>query len=174
MPTLHTLPTLPTLHTLSIQPILSTFSFFRPCLPSLSFLPRLPCLTSLSSLPCFPCHPFLICVTSLLCPSNLPCLSSLPSSSSLSHLVSPGSRQTKHLADPALGLLSRWVSGRVSGLFIKQIGRVIKLTALTVVLLWRETRRASRQPDGPALRHEQTKLVHFNRKHNTAGAHSRF
>ena len=38
----------------------------------------------------------------------------------------------------------------------------------------RPTRPASRQPDGLAVRHEQTKLVHFNRIHDTAGAHSPF
>ena len=89
-------------------------------------------------------------------------------------VVSPSGRQTKHLADPALGLLSRRVSGRVRGLVIKLIDRVTKLTALTAVLLSRATRLASRQPDGLAMRHEQTKLVHFNRINDTAGAHSRF
>ena len=76
-----------------------------------------------------------------------------------------------HVADPALGLLSRQVSGRVSGLVIKVISRWTKLTALTAVLLLRATRPASRKPDGLAVRHEQTKLVHFNRMHDTAGAH---
>ena len=79
-----------------------------------------------------------------------------------------------HLADEALGLLSRRVSGRVSGLVIKLIGRVTQLIALTAVLLSRATRLASRQPDGPAVRHEQTKRVHFNRIHDTAVAHSPF
>ena len=78
------------------------------------------------------------------------------------------------MADEALGLLSRRVSGRVSGLVIKLIGGLTNLTALTAVLLSRATRLASRQPDGLAVRHEQTKLVHFNRIHETAGAHSRF
>ena len=79
-----------------------------------------------------------------------------------------------HVADPALGLLSRRVSGRVSDLVIKLIGRGTKLTTLTAVLLSRATRLASRQPDGLAMTHEQTKLVHFNRINDTAGAHSRF
>ena len=56
-----------------------------------------------------------------------------------------------HLADEVLGLLSRRVSGRVSGLVIKLIGRVTKITALTAVLLSMATRLASRQPDDPAL-----------------------
>ena len=89
-------------------------------------------------------------------------------------VVLPGGRQTKHLTDPALVLLSRRVSGRVSGLVIKLIGRLTKLTALTAVLLSRATQLASRQPDGLAGRHEQTQLVHFNRINDTAGAHSRF
>ena len=89
-------------------------------------------------------------------------------------IVSPSAGQTKLLADEALGLLSRRVSGRESGLIIKFVSRVTKLTALTAVLLSRGTRLASRQPDGPAVRHEQTKLVHFNRIYDTAGAHSRF
>ena len=79
-----------------------------------------------------------------------------------------------HVADPALGLLSRRVSGRVSDLVIKLIGRGTKLTTLTAVLLSMATRLASRRPDGLAMRHEQTKLVHFNRIIDTAGAHSRF
>ena len=89
-------------------------------------------------------------------------------------VVSPGGRQTKQLADPALGLLSRRVSGRVSGLVIQLIGGETKLTALTAALLSRANRLASRQPDGLAMRHEQKKLVHFNRIHDTAGDHSRF
>ena len=89
-------------------------------------------------------------------------------------VVSPSGRQTKHLTDPALGLLSRRVSGRVSDLVIKLIGRGTKLTTLTAVLLSRATRLASRQPGGLAMRHEQTKLVHFNRINDTAGAHSHF
>ena len=66
------------------------------------------------------------------------------------------------------------MSGRVTGLVIKLIRRLTKLTALTAVLLSRATRLASRHPDGLAVRHEQTKLVHFNQIHDTAGAHSRF
>ena len=89
-------------------------------------------------------------------------------------VISPGCRQTKQFAYEALGLLSRRVSSRVSGLFFKLIGRLTKLTALTAVLLSRGTRLASRQPDGLTVRHEQIKLVHFNRIHDTAGAHSRF
>ena len=89
-------------------------------------------------------------------------------------VVSSGGRQTKHLADQALGLLSRRVSGRVSGLVINLLGRVTKLTALNGVLLSRATLLASRQPDGLAVRHEQIKLVHFNRIYDTAWAHSRF
>ena len=89
-------------------------------------------------------------------------------------VVSRGGRQNKHLADPALGLPSRRVTGRVSVLVIKVNGRVTKLTAFTEESLTRTTQLASRRPNGLAVRHEQTKLVHFKRKHDTAGAHSRF
>ena len=85
-----------------------------------------------------------------------------------------GGRQTKHLADPALGLTSRRVSGRVSVLVIKLNSRVTKLTAFTEEWLTRATQLASWQPHGLVVRHERKKLVHFKRKHDTAGAHSRF
>ena len=89
-------------------------------------------------------------------------------------VVSPGGRQTKHLADEAVGLPSRRMNGRVIGLVIKLNGRVTKLTAVTAELLTRATRLASRQPDGLIVRQERKKLVNFKRKHDTAGAHSRF
>ena len=89
-------------------------------------------------------------------------------------VLSPGGRQTKHLADQCLGLLSRRMKGRVSGLVIKLNGRVTKVNAFTEELLTRATQLSNRHPDGLAVRHEQTKLVHFKRKHDTAGAHSRF
>ena len=69
-------------------------------------------------------------------------------------VVSLGGWQTKHLADEALGLLSRRGSGRLSGLVIKLIGRVTKLSALTAALLSRATGLASRQADGLAVRNE--------------------
>ena len=89
-------------------------------------------------------------------------------------VVSPGGRQTKHLADKALGLPSRRMNDRVSGLVIKLKGRVTKLTALTAELLKRATRLASRRPDGLIVRQERKKLVNFKRKHDTAEAHLRF
>ena len=49
-------------------------------------------------------------------------------------VVSRGGLQTKHLADPVLAVLSCRVSGRVSGLVIKLIGRVTKLTAITAYM----------------------------------------
>ena len=85
-----------------------------------------------------------------------------------------GGQQTKHFADPALGLPRRRVSGGVSVPVIKLNTRVTKLTPFTKELLTRATQLASWQPHGLVVRHEQTNPVHFKRKHDTAVAHSRF